>query len=683
MKIHLIFPPLWDCDIPYTSIPSLAAYLHRSGHHVSAIDLNIKIQNKILDKKELLRTVSNLRDILERESNIDKRNHIRGVLALADLIDFSVFEQAKEVLKTENDIEKVIWAKRILEIGRYIYSAQFFPAYFFSNEYTIKDKMTNTISSLMESVEHESTNIFNNYLKHYAEKITGEFDVIGISVACTNQLIPALTLAYQMKKRDSDIKICLGGAILPYMRKSICNSPDLFRWFDYIIVGEGESTLLGVLEYLEGKCDIETIPNIIYMQNGKIIQAPNEVCENVQKLPTIDYRYVEWGDYFFKDRVVSYLASRGCYWNKCNFCGLTSNYGQKYREKSAEQIVTELEELCRVNGSKYIVFNDEALTAYKIKTISEEILKRGLQMYWSCLCRLDKQHTKEVFQLAYKAGLRIISFGLENGSQKVLDLMNKGIKLSIAQRVIKESSEAGIWNNVYLMLGFPGETEEDIRYTKSFLEENKSYIDTLGYGGFRLDGYSRVFKYPDEYGIQIESYDKDYFGPDYQFRSITEKKRSYILQFEKYLLRFKFNPAYFEGIDLNMLLVNLAHTKKEAIQRRINELSADKQRIYSLISRPLDEIYVKSRIERYNCIDCGNMKIYLFYSRTSGTSIQLMGDLQLFIDMADKGSALGAIEKGYLQKYKGSCDRHTIEEFLRNIVLNLGKTELLDVEERA
>ena len=172
---------------------------------------------------------------------------------------------------------------------------------------------------------------------------------------------------------------------------------------------------------------------------------------------------MEWDDYFFKDKVISYLASRGCYWNKCSFCGLTANYGQKYRVKNAEQIVSELEELSNTNNCRYIVFNDEALTAFEIKSIAEEILRRDLKIYWSCLCRLDKQHNKETFQLAYKAGLRIISFGLENGSQKVLDLMNKGIELEIAQRVIRNSSEAGIWNNIYLMLGFPGETEEEFQ----------------------------------------------------------------------------------------------------------------------------------------------------------------------------------------------------------------------------
>lgn len=203
------------------------------------------------------------------------------------------------------------------------------------------------------------------------------------------------------------------------MRNSIYHSPELFHWFDYLIVGEGESALLRLLEFFEDKCDINDVPNILYAKNGQVIKAKGKKCENVHKLPMVDYSYVEWDDYFFKDKVISYLASRGCYWNKCSFCGLTANYGQKYRVKNAEQIVNELEELSNTNNCRYIVFNDEALTAFEIKSIAKEILRRDLKIYWSCLCRLDKQHNKETFQLAYKAGLRIISFGLENGSQKV------------------------------------------------------------------------------------------------------------------------------------------------------------------------------------------------------------------------------------------------------------------------
>lgn len=682
MKIHFIFPPIWECDTPYISIPCLAAYLHKAGHQVTAIDLNIKIQNKILNSEEQKRIVARLRKMLVCEIDAEKKKHIQEVMALADMVDFQVFDQAKDILKTSIEIKEIVWAKRILEIGRYIYSAQYFPAQFFSNEYSISGNRISSISSLMKIVNRSDRNVFSGYLKRYAKNISGKFDVIGISVAGTNQLIAAFTLAKYIKQEDSGVKICLGGAVLPYMRNSIYHSPELFHWFDYMIVGEGESALLRLLEFFEDKCDINDVPNILYAKNGQVIKAKGKMCENVHKLPTVDYSYVEWDDYFFKDKVISYLASRGCYWNKCSFCGLTANYGQKYRVKNAEQIVSELEELSNTNNCRYIVFNDEALTAFEIKSIAEEILRRDLKIYWSCLCRLDKQHNKETFQLAYKAGLRIISFGLENGSQKVLDLMNKGIELEIAQRVIRNSSEAGIWNNIYLMLGFPGETEEDIQHTKKFLEESESYIDTLGYGEFRLDGYSKVFRQPEKYGIWIEKYSKDYFGPDYSFKRNSNNSLEYIKQFEKYLLKFKFHPSYFIGIDLNILLTNLSQNRKDIIKEQIILSNKHRQAAYLLTSGSFSDIYVKSCIENYKCIDNEREKVYLFYSRLSGMSIQLIGDLDILLHEAKKGSMLNVIIKKYLEKYKGACDYQLLEDFLKNVVFHLSNIELMRVEER-
>lgn len=282
---------------------------------------------------------------------------------------------------------------------------------------------------------------------------------------------------------------------------------------------------------------------------------------------------------------------------------------------------------------------------------------------------MDKQHNKETFQLAYKAGLRIISFGLENGSQKVLDLMNKGIELEIAQRVIRNSSEAGIWNNIYLMLGFPGETEEDIQHTKKFLEESESYIDTLGYGEFRLDGYSKVFRQPEKYGIWIEKYSKDYFGTGYSFKRNSNNSLEYIKQFEKYLLKFKFHPSYFIGIDLNILLTNLSQNRKDIIKEQIILSNKHRQAAYLLTSGSFSDIYVKSCIENYKCIDNEREKVYLFYSRLSGMSIQLIGDLDILLHEAKKGAG-----KKYLQILKKDLKRKKTMNLILFIFIVLAAT---------
>lgn len=683
MKIHFIFPPIWECDAPYTSIASLAAYLKENGHQVTAIDLNIKIQNEILETGKLRKTVKRLERILNYESDDKKRKHIQEVLSLSKLIDFAEFSRAINVLKSETDIKKTVRAKKILEIGRYIYSAQYYPAHFFSYEYMVDGKRTNTISSLIEIVMNQEQNIFERDIKKYVDSISGKYDLIGISVASTNQLIAALTIAKKIKNSNSNTKICLGGAVLPYMYESIKNTPLFFEFFDYVILGEGETALLKLVQHLQRKCNIEDVPNIFYTNDGVVVENHLKTYENIHKLPVIDYQIISWEQYWASKRMISYLASRGCYWNKCSFCGLTSNYGQKYRTKSADKIVDDLEMLCRINKSNFIVFNDEALTAFEIKTISEEILKREVKIYWSCLCRLDKQHNIEIFELAYSAGLRIISFGLENGSQRILEMMNKGIDLGVAEKVIRDSSKAGIWNNIYLMLGFPGETREDIQCTMDFLEKNKLYIDTLGYGEFRLDGYSEVFKCPEKYNICISPYSKDYFGPDYCFEYMTPEDRSYIKSFERYLLQFEFNPSYFAGIDLNLLLVNLANNKKSIIKRQIFRENKYKRDGYTVMNGKNANLYMKNCIRDYQSIEYSNQrKTYVFYSAATGMSIQLIGDLDIFLEETKKGGMMQDIIEKYMKKYGEIIHCDIVEDFLRNVAFHLADIGLINIEER-
>lgn len=156
----------------------------------------------------------------------------------------------------------------------------------------------------------------------------------------------------------------------------------------------------------------------------------------------------------------------------------------------------------------------------------------------------------------------------------------------------------------------------------------------------------------------------------------------YIKQFEKYLLKFKFHPSYFIGIDLNILLTNLSQNRKDIIKEQIILSNKHRQAAYLLTSGSFSNIYVKSCIENYKYIDNEREKVYLFYSRFSGMSIQLLGDLDILLQEAKKGSMLNVIIKKYLEKYKGACDYQLLEDFLKSVVFHLSNIELMRVEER-
>ena len=117
----------------------------------------------------------------------------------------------------------------------------------------------------------------------------------------------------------------------------------------------------------------------------------------------------------------------------------------------------------------HVMFNDEMLPPARLRSISETIIRHDFNISWLALARLDKNFNRTTFCLGYSAGLRFLTFGLEAGSQTLLNKMNKGI----------DSNEAGIWNNVFLLLGFPGETCEEFTETIEFMKKNGHVIDSL------------------------------------------------------------------------------------------------------------------------------------------------------------------------------------------------------------
>jgi radical SAM superfamily enzyme YgiQ (UPF0313 family) len=681
MKIHLIFPPLWECDAPYSSIPYLYAFLKTKGFDISAVDLNIKFQNKMLTRNAIMEHVQKLKDQCEYESN-EKQGIIKKALAIYELVGAKEIENAKQRLKISNDIRINIRDKKVLEIGRFIYSAKYYPASFNSYQYLLNGKEINKLSDVLGSIKDLSTNIFGELTEDYVKE-NSDYDVVGISVASNNQLITALTVAKMYKMYNQKVKVVIGGAILPYMIDAIHQTPEIFQYVDCFIVGEGETPLLKWLKYISGKCPIEDVPNTIYMgKDNKIYSSDLHSFEDINQLPTPDYGYVDWDDYFSSKRIISYLSSRGCYWNKCTFCGLTSNFGQKYRLRNINMVIDDIKKLKHENNTSYLIFNDEALSANRIEKISEEIIKEDIRVYWCCLCRLDNNHEKRVFEKAFCAGLRIVSFGLENGSQDVLNLMDKGICLTIVPQILKESHESGIWNNVYLILGFPGERESDISSTTEIVIENRDYIDTLGYGEFRLDGYSKVFKEPKKYGISIQSFENDYFGPNYSFTYHNNKSsnKELIEAFEACMNKYKFNPRLYTGIDLNMLLINLSKSNKnDLIKNNIEPMKDFNEIGDKILNFPLHKIKVKLIETSYKKLYINDGYSFIFYSKKLGGSIELAGDLdRILLYISADYVNLQTVCNRYCNIYNITISQ--IEGFVRTVVYHFFNMQMVEVE---
>ncbi len=170
------------------------------------------------------------------------------------------------------------------------------------------------------------------------------------------------------------------------------------------------------------------------------------------------------------ERMVTLLSSRGCPYN-CSYC-FKGIVGRTYRQRSPDNVLTEIRDLIKTYGYRYFYFIDDLFTLdrRRLKTISEQIISEGLDIRWQCLARVDLI-SFESLKLMRKAGCREIHYGIESGNPEILASLDKGITMDQVRRAVTWTAEADILAKGYFMLGLPGDTEETMRQTISFANE--------------------------------------------------------------------------------------------------------------------------------------------------------------------------------------------------------------------
>jgi anaerobic magnesium-protoporphyrin IX monomethyl ester cyclase len=286
----------------------------------------------------------------------------------------------------------------------------------------------------------------------------------------------------------------------------------MFSLFDSAIVNEGEKPLLSLVEHLSKGQPLNDVPNLIYLDGGKVRVNDILPTEDINLLPTPSFDGLPLDIYLSPEPVLSILASRGCYWGKCAFCSDNLCTAWRYQNRDASKVVNDMQELTRKYGVTRFAFSDEAIAPGAMNKLCDEIINRGMDVRCSTYIRLERQFTPELCRKMYRAGFRLLFLGLESACDRVLTRMNKGIDKETAAVVCRNIHEAGIWNHLLVFLGFPTETRAEAQETIDFLLSNKGIIHSFKMNSFVLDKKSPIAKNPGEYGI---SYIED--GPDTDF----------------------------------------------------------------------------------------------------------------------------------------------------------------------
>ncbi len=336
-------------------------------------------------------------------------------------------------------------------------------------------------------------------------------NLIGLSVLYQQQLVFAALFA-KMLKQQSDAKIVVGGATLSVMHAPETllvnplapkteDRPEIFcrDLFDYLIAGEGELALqrLCLAETAE---DLRHVPNLIYFDDGRLrINAPDSA--DIELFPFPDFSRFRLNDYLTPEPVLPLMTSRGCPWAKCSFCTHHHSY-LRYRTRKIEDCVAEIKFLQERYACNLFYFYDEMIPPRRFRKLAETLISENIEIHYGAYAKPVKSFDDELCSILKHSGCRVLQWGVESASQRVLDLMCKGTSIDDVQQVLHCASRAGIFNLVFVLFGFPSETLAEMEETIRFLERNRDDIHAMSSGTFVMAEGSLVQSEPERFSIR-------------------------------------------------------------------------------------------------------------------------------------------------------------------------------------
>lgn len=531
MKILLLFPPQADITHPYLALPALTAYLKQRGFNdVIQKDLNIEFHNKILTRDRLIKAfkaVSGEFERLEKKPGLTREEAFRYFRLMSVRFAPYIIDNLEWAIEAVRDKEAFSknWprALRIIEEALMLVSNEYFPSQLAFRDYLSVYSRVSTEEIIRASYDRDSS-IFYDFFQEYAVPfvIKEAPGLIGISVTYDSQIIPAFTLARMIKERMGSVHITIGGRVFTYLQDSVPQRKQLFSFIDSFIVFEGEIPLCGLASQLEGGRGLAGVPNLIFMSGGAIHSTIDKDSAplDLDELPAPDFDGIPLEHFFAPDIVLPLQTSRGCHWGGCAFCDRSYFYRGAARQRSVEKICDDIKLLSGQYRAGYFYLSNEAETPERLRDLARLLIGRGLNICWGSDARLEKGFTEDICGLLARSGCHSLYMGLESGSQRILDNMNKGVVLKEAAQVMRNVYKSGIFVYLFNFQGFPGETIEDARDgTQDFIQQNARWIDYLSGGVFHLRRASPVWNDPGRYGVCLDGAHANFdLAVDFEYR---------------------------------------------------------------------------------------------------------------------------------------------------------------------
>jgi radical SAM superfamily enzyme YgiQ (UPF0313 family) len=353
--------------------------------------------------------------------------------------------------------------------------------------------------------------------------------VVLLSVPFPGTVYAAFRIAQTIKAHHPEVRIVLGGGFVNTELRELAE-PRVFDFVDYVTLDAGERPLLSLLDHLLGKRSQQRLVRTFLRDpSSKEVRYINMVEPDVpfedvgtptwDGLPLADYLSLVdmlnpmhrlWSD----GRWNKLTVAHGCYWKKCSFCDVSLDYIGRYETASAKVLADRIESIVRETGQTGFHFVDEAAPPKALKALAQELIKRNLNISWWGNIRFEKTFTPELCLLLAQSGCIAVSGGLEVASDRLLNLMKKGVSVDQVARVTRAFSDAGVLVHAYLMYGFPTQTVKDtvdaLEYVRQLFANE--CIQSGFFHRFTCTVHSPVGLNPADYGVTLKPLPPTYFA---------------------------------------------------------------------------------------------------------------------------------------------------------------------------
>ncbi|MBD3582576.1 B12-binding domain-containing radical SAM protein [Flavobacterium selenitireducens] len=347
--------------------------------------------------------------------------------------------------------------------------------------------------------------------------------MVLISVPFPGNLFSAFRCAQWIKQHHPEIKISMGGGFPNTELRSLSDAR-VFEFFDFITLDDGELPVELLLDYigLTEKPAGGELKRTFLRENDKVAYRNDSLRHDYKQhqVGTPDYsdlmldRYISvieivnpmhrmWSD----GRWNKLTMAHGCYWGKCTFCDISLDYIKIYEPVAATLLCDRMEELILQTGQNGFHFVDEAAPPALMRALALEILKRKLTVTWWTNIRFEKSFTYDLARLLKASGCIAVSGGLEVASDRLLQLIDKGVTVEQVAKVTRNFTENGILVHAYLMYGYPTQTVQETVDSLEMVRQlfEAGVLQSGFWHQFAMTTHSPVGMEPQKFGVVVES----------------------------------------------------------------------------------------------------------------------------------------------------------------------------------